>query len=81
MDVFRQSVATLEGDLRQARATSLLIPAVRSRSWLVACLAELGEFTEGMACGAEAVQIAEAAGHLSSPILAQWARYAGPPPG
>ena len=71
VDVFRQSVATVEGDLRQARATSLLMPSVRSRSWLVACLAELGAFTEGMACGAEAVQIAEAAGHLSSTIFAQ----------
>src|SRR4030095_6406797 len=70
-DVFRQSMATVEGDLRHARATGIQIPAVRSRSWLVHCLAELGEFTEGMACGAEAVQIAEAAGHLSSAIFAQ----------
>ena len=70
-DVFRQSVATVEGDLRQARSAGILIPSVRSRSWLVSCLAELGEFTEGMACGAEAVQIAEAAGHLSSAIFAQ----------
>jgi tetratricopeptide (TPR) repeat protein len=70
-DVFRQSVATVEGDLRHARATGIQIPSVRSRSWLVSCLAELGEFTEGMACGAEAVQIAEAAGHLSSAIFAQ----------
>jgi tetratricopeptide (TPR) repeat protein len=71
-DVFRQSVATVEGDLRHARATGIQIPAVRSRSWLVNCLAELGEFPEGMACGAEAVQIAEAAGHLSSAIFAQF---------
>ena len=70
-DVLRQSVATVEGDLRHAGATGILIPSVRSRSWLVSCLAELGEFTEGMACGAEAVQIAEVAGHLRSAIFAQ----------
>jgi class 3 adenylate cyclase/tetratricopeptide (TPR) repeat protein len=70
-DVFRQSVAAVEGDLRQARSSGLLLPSVRSRSWLVSCLAELGEFPEGMACGAEAVQIAEAAGHLHSAIFAQ----------
>ena len=70
-DVFRQSMATVEGDLRHAHTASILIPAVRSRSWLVACLAALGEFTEGRDCGAEAVQIAEAAGHLSSAIFAQ----------
>jgi tetratricopeptide (TPR) repeat protein len=71
-DVFRQSMATVAGDLRQARSSGLLLPSVRSRCWLVTCLAELGEFAEGMACGAEAARIAEAAGHLGSAIFTQF---------
>jgi class 3 adenylate cyclase/tetratricopeptide (TPR) repeat protein len=70
-DVFRQSMATVEGDLRQARSAGLVLPSVRSRCWLVMCLTELGAFAEGMACGAEAARIAEAAGHLGSAIFIQ----------
>jgi tetratricopeptide (TPR) repeat protein len=70
-DVFRQSMATVEGDLRQARSAGLVLPSVRSRCWLVMCLTELGAFAEGMACGAEAARIAEAAGHLGSAIFTQ----------
>jgi tetratricopeptide (TPR) repeat protein len=69
-DVFRRSVATLEGDLRQARFGIIMI-SVRSRGWLVNALAELGEFAEGIACGEEAARVAEAAGHLYSAIFAQ----------
>ena len=53
------------------RAPTRLLTSVRSRSWLVCSLAELGAFAEGMACGEEAVRIAEAAGHLSSALFAQ----------
>jgi DNA-binding winged helix-turn-helix (wHTH) protein/class 3 adenylate cyclase/tetratricopeptide (TPR) repeat protein len=69
-DMFRRSVAALEGDLRHVRFT-MSIPSVRSRGWLVNSLAEFGAFAEGMACGEEAARIAEAAGHLSSAIFAQ----------
>ena len=37
-----------------------------SRTWLVACLADLGEFDEGTARGDEAIRLAEAAEHSSS---------------
>ena len=70
-DVFRQSMATVAGDLLHARSTGLMLPSVRSRCWLVTCLIELGEFAEGMACGVEAAEIAEAAGHLGSAIYTQ----------
>jgi class 3 adenylate cyclase/DNA-binding winged helix-turn-helix (wHTH) protein/tetratricopeptide (TPR) repeat protein len=69
-DVLRRSVAALEGDLGQARF-GIIMNSVRSRGWLVNALAELGDFAEGIACGEEAVQIAEAAGHLYSAIPAQ----------
>ena len=69
-DVLRRSVAALEGDLCQTRF-GIIMNSVRSRCWLGNALAELGDFAEGIACGEEAVQIAEAAGHLYSAIAAQ----------
>ena len=48
------------------------LPAIGSRVWLVDCLAELGAFTEGIARGEEAIQIAEAVDHFNSLILAYW---------
>jgi tetratricopeptide (TPR) repeat protein len=46
IDVLRQSIAILEGELRYAR-TGTNVPSVRTRCWLASCLAELGEFAEG----------------------------------
>ena len=69
-DVLRRSVAALEGDLCHTRF-GIIMNSVRSRGWLGNALAELGDFAEGIACGEEAVQIAEAAGHLYSAISAQ----------
>jgi DNA-binding winged helix-turn-helix (wHTH) protein/tetratricopeptide (TPR) repeat protein len=70
-DVLRQSIAALTGNLLYMRSGPI-IDSVRSRSWLVWTLTELGAFTDGMACGEEAVRVAEAAGHLSSAIIAQY---------
>jgi tetratricopeptide (TPR) repeat protein/class 3 adenylate cyclase len=70
-DMLRQSIAALTGDLLHMRSGPI-IDAVRSRSWLVWTLTELGAFAEGLACGEEAVRIAEAAGHRSSAIFAQY---------
>src|SRR5262249_33620507 len=42
------------------------IPAVASRAWSAECLAELGEFAQGIARGDEAVRIAEAVDHAFS---------------
>jgi tetratricopeptide (TPR) repeat protein len=70
-DVLRRSVAALEGDLRHQTRFGIMMNSVRSRCWLGQSLAELGDFAEGMAYGEEAVQIAEAAGHLYSAIAAQ----------
>jgi class 3 adenylate cyclase/DNA-binding winged helix-turn-helix (wHTH) protein/tetratricopeptide (TPR) repeat protein len=69
-DVLRQSMAALEGELRHTRPGNM-VSSVRTRYWLADCLGALGEFAEGLACGAEAVGIAEAAGHLCSAIYAQ----------
>jgi len=60
----------LTGELLHTHPGDMVI-SVRTRYWLADCLGALGEFTEGLACGAEAVRIAEAAGHLYSAILAR----------
>jgi tetratricopeptide (TPR) repeat protein len=70
MDVLRQSIVSLEDELLYTRP-GMMITSVRSRGWVVGCLQELGEFAEGLACGAEAARIAEVAGHLSSTIFTQ----------
>jgi tetratricopeptide (TPR) repeat protein len=45
---------------------------VYARAWLAWCLAELGDFTAGVARGEEAVAIAESADHAYSRGLAAW---------
>jgi tetratricopeptide (TPR) repeat protein len=70
IDVFRQSIAALEGELRHTRS-STIVSSVRTCGWLAECLAELGEFAEGITYAAEAVRIAESAAHLGSAIFAQ----------
>jgi tetratricopeptide (TPR) repeat protein len=63
IDFLRQNVAALEGDLLQ-ECFYLPGPAsVLSRTWLAWCLSERGEFPEGMACGEEALHIAETVNH------------------
>ena len=49
------------------------LPAVMSRTWLVSCLADLGEFDEGTARGDEAIRLAEAADHPFSLTQAHYA--------
>jgi tetratricopeptide (TPR) repeat protein len=69
-DFLRRTVDALQGELLSRRFGGVAIPAVNSRVWLVWSLVELGEFAEGMARGAEAMQMAEAAGHPFSRIQA-----------
>jgi predicted ATPase len=61
IDSRERKVASLRGDLLRERLGMAGIPAVFSRSGLTRCLAELGAFAAGIAHGAEAVRLAEAA--------------------
>jgi tetratricopeptide (TPR) repeat protein len=70
IDVLRRSLAALEGELRHTRI-GMIVASVRTRYWLAYCLAQLGEFADGMAYNAQAARIAEEADHLSSAIFAQ----------
>jgi tetratricopeptide (TPR) repeat protein len=70
IDCLRQNVAALEGDLRYERFGMVGLPSVFSRTFLVLCLAECGEFVEGMTHSEEAMRIAEAVDHPFSIVHA-----------
>jgi class 3 adenylate cyclase/tetratricopeptide (TPR) repeat protein len=59
VDCFSRNVASLAGDLIRERFGMTGLPSVMARTWLVACLADVGEFNKGAAMGEEAVRIAE----------------------
>ena len=73
VDYFSRNVALLTGELRRERFGMSGLPAVMSRTWLVSCLADLGEFDEGIPRGDEAIQLAEAAEDPFSLTLAYYA--------
>ena len=60
MDDLRKNVELLDGELLHDRSYMVGLPSVFSRAWLALCLAERGEFAEGLALGEEALRIAEA---------------------
>jgi tetratricopeptide (TPR) repeat protein len=70
MEVLKYNMAALTGALVHERLSLAGLPAVVSRSYLTRCCAEVGVFTEGMAIGNDAVQIAETADHPYSRIAA-----------
>ena len=57
--LFRKNVESIVGELIHERFGLPQLPAVHSRSCLVLCLAELGDFAEGVLVGEEGVRIAE----------------------
>jgi tetratricopeptide (TPR) repeat protein len=70
VDLFRETVASLHGDLVQEQFGMAACPSVWARSWLAWSLAERGEFAEGVTFGEEAVRIAESADHTYSRVQA-----------
>ena len=73
VECFQKNVACLHGALLQERFGLPGLASVLSRSLLVVSLAECGAFAEGRAPAEEGVQIAEAADHPYSRVLAYWA--------
>jgi class 3 adenylate cyclase/tetratricopeptide (TPR) repeat protein len=61
LDLSRQAMRSLTGELRYARFRQASLPAVVSRGHIAWSLAELGDFAEGSSMGEEAVHIAEEA--------------------
>ena len=73
VDYFNRNVTSLTGELLRERFGMTGLPAVMSRTWLVGCLADLGEFDEGIARGDEAIRLAEVAEHSFSLTQAYYA--------
>jgi tetratricopeptide (TPR) repeat protein len=72
IDVLKRNVVSLDGDLLR-ESFHLPAPAsVLSRAWLAWCLAECGEFSEGLAVAEEAVETAGSVGHLYGLIVARF---------
>ncbi len=70
---FERNVARLVGDLATERFATPQPASVHNRTCLTWCLAEVGEFTEGVAHGEKNVQVAESLGQPSPLVTA----YAG----
>jgi tetratricopeptide (TPR) repeat protein len=79
IELMRRNVACLEGELIHAYFDFETPVSVASRSRLVDCLAELGEFAEGIARSEEEVRIAEAVADPTSFIFAYGGGPAVPP--
>ena len=71
MDVLRQNVMSIQGELLRERFGQIGSVAGGSRNRLVFCLAEVGAFAEGSAHGAEAIRIFEAPDY-SYPLVAAY---------
>src|SRR5262249_26251435 len=70
IDLLRQNVVSLDGALLRERFGLSGLPSVLSRGLLARCLAELGDFSEGLAYGEEGLRMAEAVDHTNSLIVA-----------
>jgi transcriptional regulator with AAA-type ATPase domain/predicted ATPase len=73
MEFFRANITRVRGELERQLLGMVQLPAVHSRAWLAACLANLGRFDEAEERAREAAAIAEAAAHPLSSAVAQFA--------
>jgi class 3 adenylate cyclase/tetratricopeptide (TPR) repeat protein len=63
IELLRASLESLPGELKYERLGGSGLLSVFARTWLARCLAEVGEFEEGIARGKEAVEIARSVDH------------------
>jgi tetratricopeptide (TPR) repeat protein len=70
MDLFRSNLRSLVGELAGQRFGMPQPPAIHSRTCLAWCLSELGEFSEAIALGEEAVAMVGPADHPLSRAVA-----------
>src|SRR5262249_31676111 len=68
----RTVIGLLDGPLSRERCGLPGFPAATARGWLAWTLGERGAFDEGMACGQEAIRLAEALDHPYSLTMACW---------
>ncbi len=70
----RKVIALLEGERSRERCGLTGFPAVMARWLLAECLAEQGQFDEGLAHAQEGLRLGEALDHAYSLVLAYWGR-------
>jgi transcriptional regulator with AAA-type ATPase domain/tetratricopeptide (TPR) repeat protein len=68
--LLRKNVRSLDADLRGQSFGLTVLPAVNARARLAWCLAERGEFAEGISLGEDGVRMAEALDHPFSLVTA-----------
>jgi predicted ATPase/class 3 adenylate cyclase len=66
VESFTHTTESLAGDLNRERFGQTLPPAVLARGWKTWSLALLGRFADAIACGEEAIQIADTGTHAYS---------------
>jgi class 3 adenylate cyclase/tetratricopeptide (TPR) repeat protein len=71
-DVFRRTTTLVQGDLSREFFGMAGLPSVFARSWLAWSLAEQGAFDEALGHAKDALEIAEAADHAFTLIVAAW---------
>ncbi len=69
---YREIAQTLSGDLGRKRLGPTTLPVASALAFLARCLADQGEFDEGIAQGQEALRISEGAEHMYNLLLALW---------
>jgi class 3 adenylate cyclase/tetratricopeptide (TPR) repeat protein len=70
IELLRKSVAVLQGDVAREYFGAPVLTSVASRTYLVRCLSEVGEFAEALAVAHEATEIAEEVGQPVSLVFA-----------
>jgi tetratricopeptide (TPR) repeat protein len=73
VELLKRNISSLTGDLSRERFSIGSLPAAHSRSYMIAPLVELGEFSTAVPIGEEAVRIADAADTAHSQVLARHA--------
>jgi class 3 adenylate cyclase/tetratricopeptide (TPR) repeat protein len=72
IELFRENVRSLHGNMRHQRFGHIAPEAILCRSWLAWCLGDRGEFTEALELGDEATAIAKSSGQPVSQVCAAW---------
>jgi class 3 adenylate cyclase/tetratricopeptide (TPR) repeat protein len=72
IDVLRQTIEPLQGELIRERFGLPVIPSANCRTWVAMCLANLGEFGAAIATAEDGLRIAETAEHHYSIANSCW---------
>jgi tetratricopeptide (TPR) repeat protein len=72
IDVLKQTIEPLQGELIRERFGLPVIPSATCRMWVGMCLANLGEFGAAIAMAEDGLRVAETAGHHYSIANASW---------